>query len=148
MVSFLWLVQLQGIALDIVLTLIVYGTTWVGETYFRQDEDKAAELRGALDPVGALARKGSTAFFLFSLISLAGSIVLPWVVESPDDDQLTSAKDIPEPLAETANLLSIFRVDITTAWGLSQLAFGISMVMAPFTSSFSFATALVALCGL
>ncbi|MCJ1400260.1 hypothetical protein MMC11_003464 [Xylographa trunciseda] len=123
----------------------VYGTTWVGETYYRQDASTAAELRDATDSVGALARKGGAAFFLFSLISLAGSIFLPWVVESPNDDPFASVKDAPNGLTHT---LRRYRPDITTAWGFSQLAFGISMLMAPFTHSFSSATTLVALCGL
>ncbi|MCJ1389609.1 hypothetical protein MMC18_002466 [Xylographa bjoerkii] len=129
-------------------TTLVYGTTWVGETYYRQDASTAAELRGATDPVGALARKGGAAFFLFSLISLAGSIFLPWIVESPDNDPLASIKEEPTGLAHAVASLRRYRPDITTAWGISQLAFGISMIMAPITHSFSSATTLVALCGL
>ena len=128
----------------------VYGTTWVGETYYRQDARTAAELRSATDPVGVLARKGSGALFLFSLISLAGSIILPWVVESPsdEDDPLLAIKETSEGFGRTLSLLRRYRVDITTAWGLSQVAFGASMILAPISRSFQFATILVALCGL
>ena len=126
----------------------VYGTTWVGETYYRQSAETAAELRKARDPVGVLARKGSGALFLFSLISLAGSIILPWVVESPDDDPLSSITEDPKSFSRTIDIIRRYRVDITTAWGLSQVAFGVSMIMAPFSRSFEFATLLVTLCGM
>lgn len=139
MVPLLWFVALTPIE-NLTTNPTVYGTTWVGETYYRQSASAAAELHRAPDSVGALARKGSTAFLLFSLISLAGSVVLPWIVESPDDDSPSKH--------DTATLLRHYGVDITTAWGLSQVAFGASMLMAPFTRSFSFATTLVALCGL
>jgi solute carrier family 45 protein 1/2/4 len=124
----------------------VYGTTWVGETYYREDESRASELRGAVDPVGLLARKGSGALFLFSLISLAGSIMLPWFVESPEGDDHSS-----DPKKDSEGFLSTlrrYRIDITTAWGLSQVLFGFAMLLAPISHSFQFATTLIALCGL
>ena len=95
-----------------------------------------------------LARKGSGALFLFSLISLAGSIILPWVVESPDDDPLSSITEDQKGFARTIDIIRRYRIDITTAWGLSQVAFGASMILAPFSRSFEFATLLVALCGM
>lgn len=133
------------------LISLVYGTTWVGETYYREDANRAEELRKSTDVVGDIARRGSLALVLFSFISFAGSILLPWIVESPaddDDDTSTSRKRLPRGVAKTVGFLQRFRPDITTAWGLSQLGFGFTMILAPLARSFEFATILIALCGM
>ncbi|KAL9116283.1 MAG: hypothetical protein Q9187_007192, partial [Circinaria calcarea] len=133
------------------LISLVYGTTWVGETYYREDASRAEELRKSTDVVGDIARRGSLALVLFSFISFTGSILLPWVVESPtdddDDDTSTSSKRLPRGVAKTVGLLQRYRPDITTAWGLSQMGFGLTMILAPLARSFEFATTLIALCG-
>ena len=116
------------------LTLPVYGTTWVGETYYRQNAAAAAELQTSTDPVGDIARKGSGALVLFSVISLASSIVLPFLVALPSD----------EPSRYRTRR---YHIDIATAWGVSQIAFAASMILAPLSESFGFATTLIALCG-
>ncbi|KAA6410310.1 MAG: hypothetical protein FRX48_05731 [Lasallia pustulata] len=130
----------------------VYGTTWVGETYYRQSPDRAAELQNSTDVVGDIARRGSIALVLFSIISFAGSVILPFVVSSPsdasEDDESTSTKAVPKRLANLARRLKPYQPDITTAWGLSQVLFGASMILAPISHSFRFATTLIALCGI
>lgn len=127
---------------------IVYGTTWVGETYYRQNADNAAKLQTTKDIVGEIARKGSLALVLFSVISLTSSIFLPFLVSLPSDD------NTPRPImnatrrfARTNILFQRYQIDITTAWGISQLVFAASMILAPFSTSFQFATTLIALCG-
>lgn len=131
---------------------VVYGTTWVGETYYRQSPDRAAELQNSTDVVGDIARRGSIALVLFSIISFAGSVILPFVVSSPsdasEDDESTSTKAVPKRLANLARRLKPYQPDITTAWGLSQVLFGASMILAPISHSFRFATTLIALCGM
>ncbi|KAI9696601.1 MAG: hypothetical protein M1836_005620 [Candelina mexicana] len=72
------------------LIRLVYGTTWVGETYYRQDDATALELKTSKDVAGDIARKGSLALVLFSLISFTGSIFLPWMVESPSEETTQS----------------------------------------------------------
>lgn len=127
----------------------VYGTTWVGETYYRASPDRAAELRSSHDVVGDIARRGSIALVLFSVISFAGSVILPFVVSSPsEDDESSSTKAVPKRMASLATMLRPYQPDITTAWGLSQVAFGASMILAPISHSFRFATTLIALCGM
>lgn len=138
---------LVGFAIE-KLIQTVYGTTWVGETYYRQDAKTAAELKTSTDVVGDIARRGSLALALFSVISFAGSIVLPWVVSSPTDDVPLSNKALPRRLARVLIPLQRYQPDITVAWGLSQLAFGASMILAPISHSFRFVTSLIALCGL
>ena len=123
-------------------TCLVYGTTWVGETYYREDAEKAQELSASKDAVGDIARKGSLALVLFSLISFAGSMLLPWFVKSPSDietsQRLRPVRDSPWK----------YQMAITTAWGLSQMAFAGSMILTPFSKSFRFATTLIAFCGM
>lgn len=103
--------------------------------------------------VGDIARRGSIALVFFSIISFAGSIILPFVVSSPtdasdDDDEASSTKAVPKRLARLAKTLRPYQPDITTAWALSQVAFGASMILAPISHSFQFATILIALCGM
>lgn len=126
----------------------VYGTTWVGETYYRQNADRAAELQTNKDIVGEIARKGSLALVLFSVISFTSSIFLPFLVSLPSDEDIRDpSRYTPRPLTRAASLFQRHQMDITTAWGISQLAFAASMILAPFSTSFQFATTLIALCG-
>lgn len=126
----------------------VYGTTWVGETYYRQNADKAAELQTTNDIVGEIARKGSLALVLFSMISFTSSIVLPFLISLPSDDTTRyPIRNTPRPLPRINSLFQRYQIDITTAWGISQLAFAASMILAPFSTSFQSATTLIALCG-
>ena len=130
------------------LMVIVYGTTWVGETYYRQNANHAAELQTTNDIVGEIARKGSLALVLFSVISFASSIFLPFLVSLPSDDTARHpVRSTPGPLSRTVSLFRRYQIDITTAWGISQFAFAASMILAPFSTSFQFATTLIALCG-
>lgn len=127
----------------------MYGTTWVGETYYRQNADNAAELQTTKDLVGEIARKGSLALVLFSVISFTSSIFLPFLISLPSDDAIPRHPigNTPRPHTRTAGFFQRYRIDITTAWGISQLAFAASMILAPFSTSFQSATTLVALCG-
>ena len=126
----------------------MYGTTWVGETYYRQNADNAAELQTTKDAVGEIARKGSLALVLFSVISFTSSIFLPFLVSLPSDDIARYPnRNTARPLQRTTSLFRRYQIDITTAWGISQLAFAALMILAPFSTSFQFATTIIALCG-
>ena len=150
-VSVLRSVQISQLALFMIpksLMYIVYGTTWVGETYYRQNADNAAKLQTTKDIVGEIARKGSLALVLFSLISFTSSIFLPFLVSLPRDDNAPRPiLNTPRRFRRTASLFQRYQIDITTAWGISQLVFAASMILAPFSTSFQFATTLIALCG-
>ncbi|KAI9759191.1 MAG: hypothetical protein M1835_000441 [Candelina submexicana] len=111
----------------------VYGTTWVGETYYRQDATTALELKTSKDVAGDIARKGSLALVLFSLISFTGSIILPWMVESPAEETTQSEGADARRSTPGRSPLKRYQMSITTAWGLSQMAFGSSMILAPFS---------------
>ncbi|KAI9810249.1 MAG: hypothetical protein M1827_006383 [Pycnora praestabilis] len=126
-----------------------YGTTWVGETYYRQDPRHAEELKTSKDVLGDIARRGSLALVLFSLISFVGSIVLPFIVNSSESEERgPSTTRVSKPMARMINRIRSLQPDITTAWALSMLAFSTSMFLAPISRSFTFATSLVAVCGI
>lgn len=126
----------------------VYGTTWVGETYYRQNAEAAQELNGSSDAVGDVARKGSLAFVIFSIISFVSSVVLPWIVQPPSGTGKPSAALLSPSESPVFRSLDVYRMDIVTAWGMSQLAFGACMIVAPLSTSFNFSTTVIALCGM
>jgi solute carrier family 45, member 1/2/4 len=127
---------------------LFYSTTWVGETYFRYDASASQLAQKSDDALGEIGRVGSSALVAFSIVSLIGSVVLPLLVKSAEDDR---PQFTPRPPAGIAPLVSKFvdyKPDLVTAWMLSHLIFAGSMALAPFTTSFRFATVLVSLCGM
>ncbi|KAK8095782.1 hypothetical protein PG999_013804 [Apiospora kogelbergensis] len=122
---------------------LFYGTTWVGETYYRYDVPEDAKSSDALGDIG---RIGSTALVIYSCITAIGSWVLPLVIRSPEDDQFTHRP--PQSIASYLEKLNKYKPTLLTAWmfGNGLLAFALSM--APFATSFRFATAIMCLCGL
>jgi solute carrier family 45 protein 1/2/4 len=98
--------------------------------------------------VGDIARKGSFALLLFSLVSFAGSIVLPLIVASPGDDEPIPAKWEVRGSESIFGFLRVPRIDICTAWGLSQLLFSGSLMLAPAMSSYWIVSLVIAFCGL
>ncbi len=97
--------------------------------------------------MGDIGRVGSYSLVVFSIISLVGSITLPWVVRSPEDEK---AGFRGRASARVAPLLSTFdrlKPDLLTAWTLGHLIFSASMILAPFVQSLRFATILVSVCG-
>lgn len=103
--------------------------------------------------LGDIARKGSLALVLFSLIAFCGSIILPWFVKGPTDEEKSSTangglSEPPRPHKSPSSIIRKYQPDIPTAWALTQLAFGASMILAPISHSFRFATTLIAVCGM
>ncbi|KAL8416642.1 hypothetical protein RB596_006978 [Gaeumannomyces avenae] len=144
---------------------LIYSSTWVGETYFRYDVP--ADAKQSKDALGDMGRIGSSALAVYSLITVLGAWILPLLVRSPDDSDTsipdptlpgTSSQQEQGPLAilhhrypTLAHLLARFsssRPDLLSVWICAHLMFAASMSLAPFASSFRFATALVALCGI
>ena len=66
---------------------LFYSTTWVGEVYFRYS--KHVSVTDSTDALGDIGRVGSLSLVVFSIITFAGSILLPWVVQSPDYEVYT-----------------------------------------------------------
>jgi solute carrier family 45, member 1/2/4 len=126
---------------------LFYSTTWVGETYFRYNP-QAHDVSKSEDALGDVARIGSLALVLFSVFSLVGSIVLPWVVKSPEHEQSPFTQRPPPRLAQYLKKIQKLQPDLLAMWTMGCLGFSASMILAPFTRSYVFATILVTCCGL
>ncbi|KAF6818616.1 sucrose transport protein [Colletotrichum sojae] len=122
---------------------LFYSTTWVGETYFRYDAP--ADGKDSKDALGDIGRIGSMALVIYSTITFIGAWLLPVVVKSPDDDNFTARP--PAAIAPLLEKLGKRKPDLMTAWICGHLMFAAAMFLAPFATSFRFATFLVAFCG-
>jgi solute carrier family 45, member 1/2/4 len=123
---------------------LFYSTTWVGETYFRYDVPGGQSQ--SKDALGDIGRIGSTSLTIYSTITLVASIVMPIVVKSPDDNEVT--KRPPEWLAKYLDRFASSKPDLLNVWMWGHIIFSVTMAMAPFARSYRFATALVAMCGM
>ncbi|SCN67933.1 related to sucrose transporter SUT1D [Fusarium fujikuroi] len=123
---------------------LFYSTTWVGETYFRYDVP--ADARKSKDTLGAIGRIGSTALVVYSVITFAGAWILPMFVQSPEDNSFTHRP--PQAIAGFLTRFNKVKPDLLTAWMFGHIMFAASMSLAPFATSFRFATVLVCLCGI
>jgi solute carrier family 45 protein 1/2/4 len=122
---------------------IIYSSTWVGETYFRYDVSPNA--RDSNDALGDMGRIGSMALTVYSTVSFFSAWILPALIQAPEDETFTA-----RPPASIAPLIEAFnkvKPDLLTAWIASSVVFAIAMLFTPFATSFRFATAIVALCG-
>ncbi|KAF1346736.1 sucrose transport protein [Delphinella strobiligena] len=121
---------------------LFYSTTWVGEIYLRYDAPP--EVRESKDPLGNIGRVGSMSLVIFSCITFAGSLVLPWVVKSPQDEQPSFTPRPPASIAPIVKQVSRHKPTLLNAWMISHLIFAGSMMFAPFINSLRYATVLVA----
>jgi len=126
----------------------VYSTTFVGEVLKRYDTSMKDSLEASSDPLGDITRVGSMALVLFSCVSLAASILLPWIVVSPDTDELHK-KPIPArgTIAKILRAIEPYKPDLTTIWIWGHISFAALMFLTLFASSVWFATLLCALSG-
>ncbi|KAH8675684.1 sucrose transporter [Xylariales sp. PMI_506] len=123
---------------------LFYSTTWIGETYFRYDVPD--EARNSQDALGEMGRIGSTSLVIYSCITFAGAWLLPLLVKSPDDDSFTHRP--PESIAHFMDKFQKYKPDLMTTWMIAHGMFACAMYLAPFATSFRFATLLVCMCGL
>ncbi|KAF3185015.1 hypothetical protein TWF788_004843 [Orbilia oligospora] len=131
--------------------VLLSRSTWVGEVYQRYDQTKQPKEDDdrPKDAVADIARVGSMALVLFAIVSLLGSITLPWVVKSPPSD--TEHKRRPPKIAlitKTLRAIKPFKPSLTMAWMVSHIIFAVAMSLAVFADSLKFATVLVVLCGI
>jgi len=125
---------------------LFYTTQFIGEVYLRYNAPQ--EVRDHPDTLGQVGRIGSLSLVAFSIITLAGSVILPWFVESPEQE---APEFTPRPPASVARFLleaERFKPSLLTAWTYSHVIFAASMVMAPFVTSLRAATVIVAMCGI
>lgn len=94
---------------------------------------------------------GSRALVLFSFITFGSSVLLPYIIRSPDASAMKYTPRPPSALAKSAQSILLkaheFRPDLTTAWMWSNLIFALITIYAPWVRSLPSATALVASCG-
>ncbi|TVY85463.1 General alpha-glucoside permease [Lachnellula suecica] len=122
---------------------LFYSTTWVGETYFRYDAPH--DVKQSKDALGDIGRIGSLSLVVFSLVTTAGAIILPFLIKSPEESGFTARP--PAAIAAIVTKVNKYKPDLLTAWICGHLLFSCAMFLAPFAHSFHFATFLVALCG-
>ncbi|KAL8949211.1 MAG: hypothetical protein Q9222_004661 [Ikaeria aurantiellina] len=129
---------------------LFYSTTWVGETYFRYTPE--ASIADSADPLGDIGRIGSLSLLIFSIVTFIGSVLLPFVVQSPENEGKPGQRNFtprpPPAIAPLAKFLTGSKPDLLTAWMLSHLIFAGAMFLAPFVRSLHMATVLVAICGI
>ena len=85
---------------------------------------------------------------VFSIVTFVGSITLPWIVKSPEDENRGFTPRPPASIAPIVKTVVERKPSLLTAWTVSHLIFAGSMVFAPFVTSLRFATILVAVCGM
>ncbi|TGZ82699.1 MFS general substrate transporter [Ascodesmis nigricans] len=125
----------------------VYSTTFVGEVLKRYDTGMRSQLSSTEDQVGAITRVGSMALVLFSCMSLAASVTLPWIIVAPESDELHKPGNAKGIFQKCLDALEPFKPDLTTTWIYGHLSFGVLMLLTLFASTVSFATILVTLSG-
>lgn len=127
-----------------------YGSTWVGETYFRYDAAASAAAEGSAvaksDALGDMGRIGSYTLTIYSFMTFAGAWLLPLVVRAPEDEKFTARP--PASIAHLVEGFSKMKPDLLTVWQLGHVMFASAMFLAPFAKSFRFASALVVFCGI
>lgn len=125
---------------------LFYSTTWVGEVYFRYS--KHVNVEDSKDALGDIGRVGSLSLVVFSIITFAGSILLPWVVQSPDNEKRPFTPRPPHSIAPLVRKLNAYKPDLMTAWMISHFIFAAAMSLAPFVRSLKMATVIVSICGM
>ncbi|KAK9712889.1 hypothetical protein K7432_006832 [Basidiobolus ranarum] len=109
---------------------LFYSTTWVSELYL---SDPFQKTEG--DVAGASIRAGSFALFLFALVSLTTSCVLPLFIQP-------SGEHLPE--VTECNPLGL---DLPRCYTFSHIIFAMSMIFTLAVTSVSEATVIIAICG-
>lgn len=138
---------------------LFYSSTWVGETYYRYEHPPPESgSNDNHDALGNIGRLGSLSLVLFSMITFAASVGLPYLVRKPEEppNSRKTGRFTPRPPPTLGKeiqkvLMRVYEMpkpDLVTTWGISHLTFAAIMFWAPLVRSLAFATTLVALCGI
>lgn len=98
--------------------------------------------------LGEVGRVGSLSLVVFSSITFFSAVVLPFCVQAPDNKRSRFTPRPPPGMAGVLKALTAIRPDLQTTWFISQILFAATMIFAPLAHSRSFATFLVAVCGI
>lgn len=85
---------------------------------------------------------------MFSIVTLTSSVLLPFIVQSPDDERRNFTPRPPRSIAPLVATLDKYKPDLSTAWMIGHLIFAGAMSLAPFVRSLHMATILVSMCGM
>ncbi|KAI4686366.1 uncharacterized protein J4E84_005643 [Alternaria hordeiaustralica] len=97
---------------------LFYSTTWVGEVYLRYDAP--AEVKAAGDLTGKVGRIGSMALIAFSIITFVMSVLLPFFVQSPEEDE--KGPGFSRPSKQSTGLAK-YKPSLLTAWTTAHCIF-------------------------
>ncbi|KAF1933509.1 sucrose transport protein SUC2 [Didymella exigua CBS 183.55] len=125
---------------------LFYSTTWVGEVYLRYDAPASA--KNSNDMTGQVGRVGSLALIGFSIITFIMSVLLPFVVKSPEGEEPPYTARPPVKLATFVQKAGQYRPSLLTAWMISHIVFACAMCLAPFVESLHGATLIIGVCGI
>lgn len=128
---------------------LLYSTTFVGEVLQRYDLALREQVNSSTDKLGDIARIGSVALVIYSVISLLGSISIPWLVQSPESEDLRKgrADNKSGVMYSILEFLELYRPDLVSAWFGSHVMFAVAMFLTLFVRSVWFATVIVGACG-
>jgi solute carrier family 45 protein 1/2/4 len=88
------------------------------------------------------------ALIIFSTITFACSVMLPWFVKAPQDEKPDFTPRPPTSIAPMVLELEKYKPTLLTTWAISHCIFAGSMILAPFVTSLHGATVLVSICGM
>lgn len=125
---------------------LFYSTTWVGETYLRYDAPAA--VKESDDMTGQVGRIGSLALIGFSIVTFIMSVLLPFMVKSPEGEEPPFTARPPAKLATLVEKAGKFKPTLLTAWTISHGVFAAAMCLAPFVQSLRSATLIIGICGI
>ncbi|KAJ4363316.1 hypothetical protein N0V95_001089 [Ascochyta clinopodiicola] len=125
---------------------LFYSTTWVGEVYLRYDAP--ASVKASTDMTGQVGRIGSLALIGFSIITFIMSVLLPFVVKSPEGEEAPFTARPPAKIATLVEKAGRFKPSLLTAWTISHGVFAGAMCLAPFVQSLHSATLIIGICGI
>jgi solute carrier family 45 protein 1/2/4 len=125
---------------------LFYSTTWVGETYLRYDAPAA--VKESDDMTGQVGRIGSLALIGFSIVTFIMSVLLPFMVKSPEGEEPPFTARPPAKFATLVEKAGKFKPTLLTAWTISHGVFAAAMCLAPFVQSLRGATLIIGICGM
>ncbi|KAI9714772.1 MAG: hypothetical protein M1820_000061 [Bogoriella megaspora] len=123
---------------------LFYSTTWVGEIYLRYHAKTSGKV--SEDHLAEIGRVGSTSLVVFSSIMMCGSLLLPFLVETPEENVLLMPRSPSAPPSPGLNARR--KPTLLTAWIWSSLLFGVTLMVTPLVSTIRTAAFIVAVCGL
>ena len=97
---------------------------------------------------GQVGRIGSLALIGFSIITFIMSVLLPFVVKSPEGEEPPFTARPPPKIATFAQGVEKFKPSLLTAWTISHAVFAGAMCLAPFVQSLHSATLIIGICGM